>query len=480
MDYFTPFDSLTLRGFKAPETYAAEGSPSVSYSSLRYALRGKSQYAASWSKKCNTALATQVAVIGAENQRLSRIDTTLMGDGTEIKTLVIPKGAKLSIQAIPMDTGLKDSDLDFGWTSINKWVGDGFTQDYHIADEDSVSHTGAGGVDVYRQYYNYPNLALLAVAESKRQHPEWYTNDDVSVETFFSNLDKIYADVSHQMLSIAQSNYTTLQTLEAKDTILTNDGSDNSSIDPQVNTFNKEGSYLLTMRYGYDANATRDNDWYSYKAGFWNYATRGILEVGSIVVGGWLAKGLIKGALGIRGALKGGASMLAVARTAGVSSVRYGATAALVETALLGGELLAWTSPWLSPMFTGATLSNNSCDFPANGHVHNFEVRVYDPAKTDSYGNAACPTGQHKPLIQRVPPRYADVPCCPQNSTYEPSSGLCKNPDGSTADPTLPNGKSGENVRWLLDNTEGSPQIRLEIWAALGLAGLFLYSRLKR
>ena len=160
MDYFTPFDSLTLRGFKAPETYAAEGSPSVSYSSLRYALRGKSQYAASWSKKCNTALATQVAVIGAENQRLSRIDTTLMADGTEIKTLVIPKGAKLSIQAIPMDTGLKDSDLDFGWTSITKWVGDGFTQDYHIADEDSVSHTGAGGVDVYRQYYN---LSLIHI-----------------------------------------------------------------------------------------------------------------------------------------------------------------------------------------------------------------------------------------------------------------------------------------------------------------------------
>ena len=309
LDNFTPFDSLTLQASLSPQEFSAESSPSVSYSTpTSYVLRGKSTYAVgasgynplTWSKKCNTALATEISVIGEENQKLTRIDTTEMADGTKIDTLIIPKGTRLKIQGIPLDTGAKDGSLGFGWTSVTKWAKDGFSQDYKIADESKESNSGDGGVDVYRHYYNYPNLALLAVAESKRQHPEWYNNDDVSVGTFLSNLDKIYSDVGTQMISIAENNYTSLQTNQSKATILTRDGSDNTVKDNNLTTFNKEGSYLLTLRYGYDSTSEREDNWYSYNAGFGNYLVRGILEVGSLVAGSWLAKGLIAGALGLR------------------------------------------------------------------------------------------------------------------------------------------------------------------------------------
>jgi len=234
MDNFTPFDSLTLRGVNAPKSFSAE-SFSTSYSApASYILRGKSTYAVGadslefweWSKKCNTALATEVRVEGEKNANLSRIDTSKMADGTTLHTLVVPKGAKLRIQGIPLDTGAEDGNYDFGWKSVTKWAKDGFSQDYHVANEKKESLTGMGGVDVYRQYYNYPNLALLSVAESKRQHPEWYENNGVTPEQFADNLENIYADIGEQMLNIAQNNPYTLQTLQGKSNIFTSDGSD--------------------------------------------------------------------------------------------------------------------------------------------------------------------------------------------------------------------------------------------------------------
>jgi hypothetical protein len=487
MDNFTPFDSLTLRGFNAPQTFAAE-SFSTSYSApASYVLRGKSAYAVGasgwfweWSKKCNTALATEIQVEGEENARLSRVDTSLMADGTKLYTLVVPKGANLRIQGIPLDTGAKDGNFNFGWTSFTKWAGDGFSQDYHVANEKKESLTGMGGVDVYRQYYNYPNLALLSVAESKRQNPEWYNNDGVTPEHFADNLENIYADIGEQMLNIAQNNPYTLQTLQGKSNIFTSDGSDYTLKDSNITSFNQEGSYLVTLRYGYDANSTKENDWYAGKAGFWNYATRGILEIGSIFVGGWIAQGLTKAALGIRGLRMSQTGIRAMAKVAQVSTVRVASTAAFIQTSLLGAELLAWSSPWLSPMFTGAKLSNNDCDFPASGHVHNFEVRVYDPTKTDAYGNATCPKGMQRPLVETNPPRLADMPCCPPNSTYEPHTGLCKKSDGSVADPSLSEGQSGESVKWLVDNSESTPQLSVKVLGAIGLGFIFLTQMLRR
>jgi len=484
MDYFTPFDSLTLLQSNSSESFSAE-SFSTSYSApASYVLRGKSAYAVGasgwnpleWSKKCNTALATEIRVEGEENARLSRVDTSKMADGTTLHTLVIPKGAKLRIQGIPLDTGSKDGNFDFGWKSVTKWAKDGFSQDYHVANEKKESLTGVGGVDVYRQYYNYPNLALLAVAESKRQNPEWYQNDGVTPEQFAENLENIYDDIGKQMLSIAENNPYTLQTLEGKSNIFTADGSDYTLKDSNMATFNKEGSYLLTLRYGYDANSSKANEWYAGKAGFWNYAVRGILEIGSIVAGGWIAQGLTKTAMGLRGAYLSGRSLTGMARLAGATTVRLGptATSGLIQTSLLGTELLAWSSPWLSPMFTGAKLSNNDCDFPPSGHVHNFEVRVYDPAKTDAYGNATCPQGTQRPLVETNPPRLADIPCCPEGSVYEPNTGICKKPDGSEANPSISEGQSGESVRWLVDNSDSSPQLTVKALAAVGLGLVFL------
>jgi len=479
LDNFTPFDSLNLHGISTPKSFSAE-SFSTSYSApANYVLRGKSAYSASWSKKCNTALATEIKVEGEDNARLSRVDTSKMADGTTLHTLVIPKGAKLRIQGIPLDTGAKDGKYDFGWKSVTKWAKDGFSQDYHVANEKKESLTGMGGVDVYRQYYNYPNLALLAVAESKRQNPEWYENNGVTPEQFVDNLDNIYDDIGKQMLSIAENNPYTLQTLQGKSNIFTADGSDYTLRDNNIKTFNKEGSYLLTLRYGYDANSSKENDWYAGKSGFWNYATRGILEIGSLFVGGWVAQGLTKAALGIRGLRMSQTGLSAMAKAAQVSTVRVASTSAFIQTSVLGTELLAWSSPWLSPMFTGAKLSNNDCDFPASGHIHNFEVRVYDPAKTDAYGNATCPKGTQRPLIETNPPRLADIPCCPEGSVYEPHTGICKKPDGSEADPSVSEGQSGESVRWLVDNSDSSPQLTVKALAAVGL-GLVFITRLLR
>jgi hypothetical protein len=490
LDNFTPFDSLNLHSVSTPKSFSAE-SFSTSYSApSSYVLRGKSAYAVGasgfnpleWSKKCNTALATEIRVEGEDNARLSRVDTSLMADGTKLYTLVVPKGAQLRIQGIPLDTGAKDGKFDFGWKSVTKWAKDGFSQDYHVANEKKESLTGVGGVDVYRQYYNYPNLALLSVAESKRQHPEWYDNDGVTPEQFADNLENIYDDIGMQMLNIAENNPYTLQTLQGKSNIFTADGSDYTLQDNNIKTFNKEGSYLITLRYGYDANSSKENDWYAGKAGFWNYAVRGILEIGSIVLGGWIAQGLTKAAMGLRGAYLSGRSLTGMARLAGATTVRLGptATSGLIQTSLLGTELLAWSSPWLSPMFTGAKLSNNDCDFPASGHVHNFEIKVYDPAKTDAYGNPTCPKGTQRPLVETTPPRLADIPCCPEGSVYEPNTGFCKKADGSAADPSISEGQSGESVRWLVDNSESSPQLTVKALAAVGLGLVFLTRWLRR
>jgi hypothetical protein len=69
LDNFTPFDSLTLQGVSTPKSFSAE-SFSTSYSApANYVLRGKSAYSASWSKKCNTALATEIRVEGEDNAR---------------------------------------------------------------------------------------------------------------------------------------------------------------------------------------------------------------------------------------------------------------------------------------------------------------------------------------------------------------------------------------------------------------------------
>jgi hypothetical protein len=474
LDNFTPFDSLTLQGVSTPKSFSAE-SFSTSYSApANYVLRGKSAYSASWSKKCNTALATEIRVEGEDNARLSRVDTSKMADGTTLHTLVVPKGAKLQIQGIPLDTGAKDGKFDFGWKSVTKWAKDGFSQDYHVANEKKESLTGLGGVDVYRQYYNYPNLALLSVAESKRQNPEWYNNDGVTPEQFADNLENIYSDIGEQMLNIAQNNPYTLQTLQGKSNIFTSDGSDYNLKDSNITTFNQEGSYLITLRYGYDANSTKENDWYAGKAGFWNYAVRGILEVGSIVLGGWVAQGLTKAALGLRAVKMSQTGIRAMAKAAQVSTVRVASTSAFIQTSLLGTELLAWSSPWLSPMFTGAKLSNNDCDFPASGHVHNFEVRVYDPTKTDAYGNATCPKGMQRPLVETNPPRLADIPCCPPNSTYESNTGLCKKADGSVTDPSVSEGQSGESVVWANNSSDSAPQLSVKMLGAIGLGLVFL------
>ena len=212
-----------------------------------------------------------------------------------------------------------------------------------MANEKKESLTGIGGIDVYRQYYNYPNLALLSVAESKRQNPEWYNNDGVTPEQFADNLENIYSDIGEQMLNIAQNNPYTLQTLQGKSNIFTSDGSDYNLKDSNITTFNQEGSYLITLRYGYDANSTKENDWYAGKAGFWNYAVRGILEVGSIVLGGWVAQGLTKAALGLRAVKMSQTGIRAMAKAAQVSTVRVASTSAFIQTSLLGTELLAWS-----------------------------------------------------------------------------------------------------------------------------------------
>jgi len=76
--------------------------------------------------------------------------------------------------------------------------------------------------------------------------------------------------------------------------------------------------------------------------------------------------------------------------------------------------------------------------------------------------------------VETTPPRLADIPCCPEGSVYEPNTGICKKPDGSEANPSISEGQSGESVRWLVDNSDSSPQLTVKALAAVGLGLVFL------
>ena len=84
-----------------------------------------------------------------------------------------------------------------------------------------------------------------------------------------------------------------------------------------------------------------------------------------------------------------------------------------------------------------------------------------------------------RPLVETNPPRLADIPCCPPNSTYESNTGLCKKADGSVADPSVSEGQSGESVVWANNSSDSAPQLSVKMLGAIGL-GLVFLARLRR
>jgi len=481
MDYFEVFNRLGIRHWgqrpSLQTEFAADSSPSAQYQpEANHTLMGYSDYNGSWSLKCDTALASRVTVLGKKHQKMSRVERLTTLDGTPIYTLIIPKGARVEIEGVPMDNGAQATGLG---ENLGKAITDRFvSSDFQPTVENQIRSSGAGGVQVRRYYYNYPQLTMEAIALSRAQSPQLYEASDLTVDEFLQRLEDITSDVVSRMSELERADPAHYQTLQ-KTFNLTTPNPTVSAVDG-LTTFNTAGNYLLTLRYGYDAQSEKESlsaGWQmpaSYYFASWGSALA--LEIAAALAGASVAKWLGKAAFGIRGAL-GAGGLRAAAKQAGISTTRYAFTTATIASALLVAEVGAFSVPWIVPAFTGATTSFNNCNFPASGHQHLFQIKVYDPAKQDAYGNPVCEAGYQRPLAQTYPPRFADVPCCPEGTSWSALRGTCVDSEGGTSDSNPPNALAN-NPRWLQDQPSNTSGFKGQEEVLLFGAGLLLMTAL--
>jgi len=483
MDYFNTFNALTTKQLQM-ETFNSEGTTPTTYSKISdYQIVGNSTYT-SWAG-CDTGLMTEISVRDPEKAKLTRMESRTAADGSVLWTLIVPIGTELDIRAYPMDNGTTSGGL---LQSSKKWVQDYFPSDMELAKEESSTPTGRGGVDVHRYYYDFNKLSLLAVAEARRENPELFQevdwdNFDVESESawndLFDRMERASTAAAQKANSLMETDFDTLQTLQTTDKIYSSDVKTdygNRTYKENLSRFDQAGSYMLNFRYGYDwDNETENMIWGLQAPAAW-YIARIVTEVITWFGGGWLhKKALTKGFSKARFVQKGKFNRkLAIAD---LGRIRYTWKTGTIWTSLMGAEIIGWTSPFLVPMFTGATRSRNNCYFPAAGHQHNFAVQVYDPMKTDAYGNAVCESGSSRPLLEQFPPKLSDkVPCCPDGSEYDEVKETCVDESGNDFDFTTPTiDGSGSNLLEQIKNEDADDDTdKTWLYLGIGLLGASL------
>jgi len=482
MDYFNTFNALTTQQLQM-ETFKSEGNPTTYSKISDYQIVGNSTYYSMGG--CDTGLMTEISVSDPEKAKLTRMESRTAADGSVLWTLVIPVGTQLDIRAYPMDNGIESGGL---LQSSKKWVGDYFPSDMHLSKEEGSTYTGRGGVDVQRYYYDFDKLSLLAVAEARRENPELFQevdwdNFDVESESawndLFDRIQRASNGAAQKADNLMQTDFDTLQTLQTTDKIYSSDVETeygNTSYKTNLTRFDQAGSYMLNFRYGYDWDSQTENMIWGLQAPAAWYIARIVTEAIAWIGGGWLhKKALTKGFSNARYMQKGKFNKkLAIAD---LGRVRYTWKTGTIWTSLMGAEVIGWTSPFVIPMFTGATRSRNNCYFPPSGHQHNFAVQVYDPTKTDAYGNAVCEAGSSRPLLEEFPPKLSEeVPCCPDGSTYDAVEEKCVDDSGNDFDFTFLNfDGSGDNLLDQINsNDDESETDKTWLYLGLGLLGASL------
>ncbi len=486
MDYFDTFNSLTTNQLKV-ETFNSEGTTPTTYSKISdYQIVGNSTYYSLGG--CDTGLMTEVTVRDPEKAKLTRMESRNAADGSVIWTLVIPVGTQLDIRAYPMDNGAESGGI---LQSSYKWGKDYFPSDMHLAKEETSTVTGRGGVDVQRHYYDFNKLSLLAVAESRRENPELFEevdwdNFDVESESawddLFDRISRASSKSAQKANDIMVSDFDTLQTLQTTTKIYSTDvknDTSNRTYKSELTQFNEEGSYMLNLRYGYDWDNETDNMVWGLEAPAAWYVARLGVEALAWFGGSWLhrralSQGILKGRFTQAGKFN---RKLAIAE---LGKLKYAWQSGAIWSSLLGAEIIGWSSPFIIPMFTGATRNSNTCYFPAAGHQHNFAVQVYDPTKTDAYGNAVCEAGSSRPLVQEYPPKLSDeVPCCPTGSTFDATKDMCVDDEGNTFDFTNPNSDgSGNSIFNQFGDDENGDGDNTWLYLGIGLLGFSLLGSL--
>lgn len=486
MDYFNTFNALTAHQLK-PRTFKSEGTTPTTYSKISdYQMVGNSTYYSLGG--CDTGLMTEVSVRDPEKAKLTRIETRTSADGSVLHTFVIPVGTELDIRAYPMDNGAESGGL---LQSSKKWAQDYFPSDMQLSKEESSTFTGRGGVDVHRYYYDFNKLSLLSVAEARRERPELFEevdwdNFDVESETewndLFNRMEQASRFAAAKASALMETDFDTLQTLQTTDKIFSTDTKTdygNRSYKPNLTRFDQAGSYMLNFRYGYDWENQTENMIWGLQAPLVWYGARIATEIATWFGGGWLHKralsrGIFKGKYVQSGKFNRKLALSDLGR------IRYTWKTGAIWSSLLGAEIIGWTSPFVVPMFTGATRSRNNCFFPAAGHQHNFAVQVYDPTKTDAYGNAVCEAGSSRPLLQEFPPKLSDsVPCCPDGTSFDTATELCLDDSGSSFDFTNPNDSgSGANILNQIGDDDNETGEKTWVYLGLGLLGVALLGNL--
>ena len=87
------------------EEYKSDESPTPTYTktSDNHIYAQSSYNAAGFA--CNVALMTEITIENPEHAKMSRIEQTTIGDGTQSWTLWVPVGTRLTLRAYPMDDG---------------------------------------------------------------------------------------------------------------------------------------------------------------------------------------------------------------------------------------------------------------------------------------------------------------------------------------------------------------------------------------
>lgn len=435
MDYFDIFNTISSNSLKKEE-YKSDESPTPTYTktSDNHIYAQSSYNAAGFA--CNVALMTEITIENPEHAKMSRIEQTTIGDGQQSWTLWVPVGTRLTLRAYPMDDGAEQGGfLD----SASKWVRDSFPANMHLADEPNSSNSGMGGVDLHRYYYDRDKLILLSVAAAKEERPDLFEPPnwdelDISNESDWDKvIEKMQAATAlavEKLPAIAQNNFETLQTVEYTSKLYTPYG---HPVRGDIEKFDRAGTHLLSFRYGYDWAGETDNMVWGLDAPWYWYTVRIAIEIPLMIFGGKIGHALFRKTFAKNLAKNISQKELREQLVKQWGRMRYYFTAGTFSAAFMTTEMAGWMAPMITPMFTGATDSRNSCRFPLAGLQHHYTVQVYDPTKTDAYGKVVCAEGSYRPLEQIYPPKLSEtIPCCPDGTVYDSSKDECLNEDGES------------------------------------------------
>ena len=403
MDYFDVVNSFWGNAFQKKVKKSDTVQNPVTYEKWKdgnkIGFKAKSTYDSAVA--CATRLTTYFHVVGAEENQIVRDF-----DSNGIPTIWIPKGSTIVTSPSPQDTK--------GATNTS------------FKDANEPSNERAGVNVEYRQFSN-DQLNSTAINVLRQENPELFDFDNLELEdleSWWTTLNKKHSDVVNRLMSAdPELYYPTVETQRIR----------SGATSKQ---FNQEGLYRVDSIYGYDWDAEIDSQRAGYELGkgddFMGLSWSGL---------GYYSLQSVYYLLYVYSFFRASLTYKLMPSASHFSKVGASKMALwAVETLII--DIFLLELPYYVRQ-VDATKNHHLCGFPNGGHYQSMNIHVYDPAVRDWKGTPHCKSGEKRRIVSESPLEYdPNVPCCPDNSTYNSTTGLCES--GEVA--ILPNDGSRSSI----------------------------------